>query len=327
MAHHSSRLGTEPQRLQAKAHRSALVQVHRSTLVFCALPLLLLSSLSSCTKDPRPLPVVPDQAQRADTKEGHPSLSLDWSYEGEAGPDHWAALKSEWTPCQGEGQSPVDLPLDALKEGPKATSGATASPLTGPLVPQFADLPLEASSDGRLVTLLGAGAQGLSIDGRLAPLKSLEIHSPAEHKLGGISADLELVLWLKDATLGDVALSLLFRKGAENPHLQDLVAALPEERVYERKILGKRLSLPPLLAPEATLLSYPGSASTPPCQTGVTRLVLAYMGEISEAQLSTLKGVLPGPSQRPVQPLGDRPVTALAFASAPHLDSSAEKNP
>jgi carbonic anhydrase len=191
---------------------------------------------------------------------------------------------------------------------------------------------LEASSNGQAVRLGGDIQQGLVIDGRLAPLDSMELHVPAEHKLGGTQQDLELVLWVKDATLGTVSLSLLFRKGAENAALAPLSSTLPPIGSYERKLLKTTLPLQQLVPAGQTLLSYEGSLSVPPCTAGVKRLVLAKVGEVSPAQLELFRKALPN-NARPTQPLGDRtvsavPLVATSTASAGASEAGpAKKNP
>jgi carbonic anhydrase len=238
----------------------------------------------------------------------------------------------------------VDLPLDGLGAGEGASppsdgptddsKGSPSDETSGPLeflqgvelTPQFADLPLEASNDGRLLSLAGAGTQGLSIAGKLAVLQTIEFHLPAEHRLGGTPVDLELVLWLKHPEKGRLALSLLFRKGQANGAIERLVERLPLEGTYERKLLNAAMPLPDLVAGGGSLLTYLGSESTPPCQASIPRLVLAQVGELSSEQLGRLTDALPVLSGRPVQPLGDRKVQVLTLTSTP-LSSSSENKP
>lgn len=292
-----------------------------------------------CTADPRPLPVVPERPPAGAAGPGGAPASGDFSYQGAAGPERWASLKEEWRPCGEPGQSPVDLPLDALTPGklaapaPVAGTAAVKGALSGAsIAPRFASLLLEASSNGQAVRLGGDIQQGLVIDTRLAPLESIELHVPAEHKLGGTQQDLELVLWVKDATLGALALSLLFRQGAENAALAPLATTLPPSGSYERKLLKTTLPLQQLVPAGQTLLSYEGSLTVPPCTKGVKRLVLAKVGEVSPAQLELFRKALSN-NARPTQPLGDRTVSAVSLvasstASASAPDSgSAKKNP
>jgi len=264
--------------------------------------LVLALVVSACIREPRPLPVAPE-GPGANTPTTATAATAtaeqDWSYEGVNGPGHWATLRSDWSTCaNGTAGSPVDLPLDRLAAGPAAKASVVSSHLGA--------LALRARSDGRIVELLGDDRQRLEFAERSVHLAKIEFHTPTEHRLGGISAALELTLWFDDPEGGvPVALSILFRSGRENPTLQPLLDALPPKGAYDTQALGKELDLPAILPAQGILFSYEGSATTPPCQTPVTRLVLAQMGELSDAQLETLRKAL-GPSNRPTQPLGDR---------------------
>lgn len=286
-------------------------------------PLVSLVCLMGCTLEPRPLPEVPEGAQASPEGSGAGSQGpqFDWTYSGANGPAHWSELNADWAACAGPEQSPIDVPLDVLAGGGKvepagAESGRSKLAAVKTWTPQFSVLPLEARSDGRVVQLSGAGSQGLAIDGRLAQLSKIEIHAPAEHKLGGVQSDVELVLFMRDSELGELALSLLFRVGAPQPELNALIERLPKAGAYEAKLLGGTLALPHLIPPGAQLLAYSGSLSQPPCSIGLQRLIVARVGEISAAQLTQLKAALPGMSQRPVLPLGERKVSLIQLSEA-----------
>ncbi|HEY6081684.1 MAG TPA: carbonic anhydrase family protein [Polyangiaceae bacterium] len=281
------------------------------------------------------MPEAPPKADQASLA----AAASDWSYAGANGPEQWAKLKPEWSGCAAVGQSPIDLPLAALTPEKKPAAPAPAAgapappkdPLAGLKVAlNFAPLALQATSDGQQLRLDGDGVQGLLIDGRQAPLVAVDLHAPAEHKLGGVSPSLELVLWLKDTKLGSVALSVLFRSGAENAALAPLITNLPPLSVYHRKPLKAELALPALVPAGATLFAYSGTLSAPPCTAGVTRLVLASMLELSPAQLAALAKAVPS-GARPVQPLTDRVVTTVTLqpspTPAPPAGASAVKKP
>lgn len=274
----------------------------------------------ACTAEPRPLPVVPESPPKSEAS-ALVSAASDWSYAGPSGPERWATLKPEWSGCATAGQSPIDLPLAALTPAkPAAAAPGAPAPVKDPLAgvriqPSFAPLALKATSDGQQTRLDGDGVQGLLIDGRQAPLVAVDVLLPAEHKLGGITPSLELVLWLKDTKLGSVALSLLFRAGAENATLAPLIASLPPRGVYHRQPLKTELALPAFVPGGQTLFAYAGTLSVPPCTAGVTRLVLASMLELSAAQLSALGRALPS-GARPVQPSKDTVVTTLTLLPA-----------
>jgi carbonic anhydrase len=293
-----------------------------------AAPLLL---AVGCTLDVQPQPQVPERAGSGAPGTSSPGQNnLDWTYDGEVGPKYWASLNKDWSACNGKGQSPVDLPLAALSDLEKnghtgGVQGAKAAAVST-WTPRLAPLPLRAASDGRLVRLLGSDDQGLVIDGVLAPLQAVELHAPAEHTLGGASADLELVLWFKDEARGDVALSLLFRQGAESQELSSLISGLPPDETYVARPLSGSLDLSRLVPGDGKYLSYEGSQSYPPCTEGVTRLLLAHVSEIAAPQLAQLRAALPGTSQRPVQTVGSREIHLITF-TPPSTTSSDSLQP
>lgn len=252
----------------------------------------------------------------------------DWSYTGGNGPDSWEKLRDEWSACGQAGQSPIDLPLSDLAPSTdknQSPSGRTHSPRSSSkLEVKLGSLPLQVQSDGRLVTVHGASTQILNIDGRPASLDRIELHQPAEHKLSGVAMDFEMVLWFARPSASPVLLSLLFRQGAENKALNALLTRLPQERSYEKTVLGTQLQLSELIdQPEAQVLSYSGSLSAPPCTAEVPRLVYMYVGELSAEQLQHLRKVVPH-SQRPVQTLGERTVVAVALSNSASASSPSD---
>lgn len=184
-------------------------------------------------------------------------------------------------------------------------------------------LELRARSYGHRVELLGnegTTAATLELGNQSFRLDRVELSAPSEHRLGGVSAALELILWFEGVghSVRPLAFSLLFRSGRENAALTQLLDALPPRGTYEARDLGGELDLSALLPLEGLVFSYEGTTTTPPCHP-TTRLVLAQMGELSDAQLEKLGHALGASSRAPV-PLGERAVTLLPLkraASAP----------
>lgn len=285
--------------------------------------LLISCVLLACTPRERPLPEVPASADPSGAGSSATATpgTVDaqrWSYAGANGPDHWAELREEYRACGAEeGQSPIDLPLSALGSaslgsasfGQESKAGRQGEAI-GQVIQSLGELPLEASSDGRVVRLAGASTQLISIDGKVAELESVELHSPAEHSLGGVTFDLELVLWFKGEA-GQSALSFLYRQGQTSPELTPLVDQLPAFGSYEQTVLGGTLALGRLIPDGQELLVYEGSGTVPPCTPGVRRMVLAWVGELSAEQLTALRRSTGAGSARPLQALGNRTVHAV----------------
>jgi carbonic anhydrase len=298
-------------------------------------PLGSLVALGGCTVEARPWPEVPTSPSEAgdSTPEEGGKAAHTWAYEGTNGPSAWGKLDPKWSSCAlANSQSPVDLPLTALSTKPEvpAEKEAEAAPFVDSKIQsRLGKLSLEASHDGKLLVLAGSAQQTITIGDEPATLDVVELHQPAEHALGGVSFDFEMVLWFSPGNgKPRLALSLLFRKGTENPALAPLIDHLPPRTVYERRPLGAELALSALLPPnDSKLLSYWGSATTPPCEAQLPRLVLAQVGELSSEQLLKLKQATFGASSRPLQSLGKRVVGTVPLtpvASNPTASSVAQ---
>jgi len=265
--------------------------------------IVLACALSGCTPEARPLPDVPAAPTADGAAEG--TSTRTWSYEGATGPEHWASLQPEWAPCGGPGQSPIDLPLDGI--------GTTAVPPELALTLDLPASPFRLQTDGPLVSLVGGSALSLSLDGQRWAVGRIEVHSPAEHRLGGQSFDVELVLHAQDPTGRHALLSLLYRTGAGNTAWDPLLQQLPEAPFSGSRALAGPVQLGGLVPASAQVLTYEGSLSTPPCTTGVTRLVVAHVGELSGDQLARLRRAVPR-SARPPTDRGARPITLRSLS-------------
>lgn len=263
--------------------------------------LLAAWTLAGCTPEARPLPEVPaGPAAPAATS----AQELGWGYQGALGPDHWASLRPEWAACAGPGQSPIDLPLDALGSAPAEVGPGIAVEL-----PTAA---LTARSNGQLVSLVG-NQLTLVVDGHRSPIESIEVHAPAEHSLGGTTFGAELVFVAKGANGEPLLLSLLLRVGGPNAALAPLLEQLPALRAPGEYPLPSPLTLAALVPASAPVLAYEGSLTTPPC-TRALRLVVAQVGELSADQLTALRQAVP-PSARPPAERADRPVTLRTLST------------
>jgi len=285
---------------------------------------------AACTPTARPLPDVPGEAaQTGPSPEA--GVANDWSYLGTNRPETWAHLNEAWKACGEQGtQSPIDVPVETLSASASALtptsspSKDTAQAAPAQIRSELGAVTVQASSDGRLVTLQPSQSQTITLDGKLASLQRIELHSPAEHKLGGILFDFELVLFF-DGETGPLAASLLMRRGTENPALGPLLE-LPPRGAYPSRALAGELNLDRLLSPVQLGFEYVGSATTPPCTVGLRRLVLSPVAELSSAQAERLSAGLPPSSARPVQTLGDRPLKVLPFVTIPVVTKATSKS-
>lgn len=302
-------------RVDGKVGRETVGRSARRALLY-----FMTLGVTACTPEARPLPTVPGgpTSEGAASDGAKPAAQKSWSYRGETGPSSWASLGAEFADCGAPDQSPIDLPLDGI--GKNAADPSLAVTLSVP------GSPLQAESDGRLVTLRGSTPLSLLMDGQQSTIERVELHAPAEHQLGGARLDVELVLYARGPDGRMTLLSLLYRTGAESPAWAPLLAQLPKAGVYGSHPLGPQATLGDLVPAAAEILAYPGSLSTPPCSPA-TRLVVAQVGEMSSDQLARLRQSVPE-SARPTAALGQRAITLRSLSkSSPSTKASDKQTP
>jgi carbonic anhydrase len=109
----------------------------------------------------------------------------------------------------------------------------------------------------------------------------------------------------KDGNLAVVA--VMFEDGASNPLLASLWETMPA-KAGEKRSLPAGVNAAALLPAERSYYRFEGSLTTPPCSEGVRWLVLKSPVSASRAQVQRFAAALPGPNNRPVQPLDARVV-------------------
>jgi len=220
-----------------------------------------------------------------------------WGYEGEAGPSNWSKLDPKFVMCAlGKNQSPIDITgfVEADLKPLKFTYSAGAQEIA-------------IVNNGHTVQVNYAPGSSVSVDGREFELKQFHFHSPSENKIDGKQYPLEshLVHADKDGNLAVVA--VMFQEGAPNAALTKLWEKMPAKS-GDKNPLPAGMSVAQLLPAERDYYRFDGSLTTPPCSEGVRWLVLKTPVSVSRAQVEQSAAALPGPNNRPVQPLNARVV-------------------
>jgi len=188
-----------------------------------------------------------------------------------------------------ERQSPVDILATAPVHEPDIDWAYQ------PSVPEFGDNPIAVQFD------VAPGSHAI-FGGSPYRLVQFHFHSPAEHRLDGERAPMELHLVHESAEGTLAAVGVWLVEGAHNPAFDPIVDTLPRANTE---------SLPVTVDPSALLpadrryVSYQGSLTTPPYSTGVTWHMLLQPITITAAQLAALRAPFHGNS-RPIQPLNGR---------------------
>ena len=217
-----------------------------------------------------------------------------WGYAGAIGPEHWASLSDEYAPCgNGKQQSPVDL------TGYQESDG-------GPLDLAYGSSEATVRNDSKFVHAdYTAGA--LTVDQQTFSLLSAHFHAPSEHLIDGtiFAAELHLVHQNADGDLAGLALFL--ELGEPSPLTQAFLDAAPAEGAAASASIS--LNDNGYMPTEMGYYRYDGSKTTPPCDEPVVWYVLRGTRTISQEQIDGLQALSGGPSNRPVQPIGDRKIT------------------
>lgn len=218
-----------------------------------------------------------------------------WSYAGENGPAHWAALDSAFAFCaQGANQSPINL------------TGFVEAELE-PIKFDYTGLVTKLRRGTSTVQADHSAGSFISLDGRSFELKQIDFHAPSEHQINGKSFPLE-VQFVHAATDGQLAVvSVLYSLGEENPALKKLWQQIPTEANQEVG-MATQVRAETLLPENRDYYRVNGSLTTPPCTEGVLWLIMKNQVSASEAQVKQFSELLGGPNNRPLQPLNARTV-------------------
>jgi len=220
------------------------------------------------------------------------SEKTQWTYEGEAGPDHWSELAEEFDMCsKGRNQSPIHLAPDIHADLPELIFDYTNP---GNLV--------EVNTGHAIQENVRPGNYILIKDDRFE-LKQFHFHSPSEHLVNGKAYSME-THWVHQNKKGDyVVVGLLFQEGEFN----DLLNQLPSFRAARGEDpFADPVDINELVKGRSDYFLYNGSLTTPPCTEGVKWIVLKQPVIASPEQIQHYHDLLGFDNNRPIQPLNSR---------------------
>jgi carbonic anhydrase len=214
-------------------------------------------------------------------------------YEGDCGPDHWAALNPDWALCgSGKAQSPVDIPSTA----PVNSSGLKLN---------YQPSGLNVVNNGHSIQAnLDAGST-LELDGKVYELQQVHMHAQSEHDVAGKPYPAEAHFVHEAADGSRVVVGVFLTLGAENAAWAPFFANVPAAEGPVTTVAGATLKPADMLPAQQTYYRYDGSLTTPACTEGVKWLVMNTPVQVSEAQLASFTQEYHD-NFRPVQPLNGR---------------------
>lgn len=221
-----------------------------------------------------------------------------WTYSGETGPTHWAALQSEYSVCGvGKLQSPIDIRDSVAKKGALAEIAFDYKPS-----------PLDIVDNGHTVQVNYAPGSFITVEGKRYELVQFHFHKPSEEKINGKSADMVAHLVHKNGDGSLAVVAVLLKTGPSNKLVETLWKNLPHEKEHETAVEGVQINAADLLpAKTAAYYTFTGSLTTPPCSEGVTWFVLKTPTSVSNTEVSRFAKLYPM-NARPPQPLNGREI-------------------
>ncbi|MCW1401238.1 carbonic anhydrase family protein [Novosphingobium sp. MW5] len=222
-----------------------------------------------------------------------------WTYDGEAGPEHWGELSEDFKACKtGRMQSPIELGVADVE----AKFAVRVAYRPGPLT---------VVNNGH--TIQATFAPGSTLSSGISRYKLLQVHfhTPSEEVVYGISYPMVAHFVHIDYAGNLAVLGVLFEEGAHNPELEKLVKAAPRKESEPETVKGVTFDPSKLLPANLSVYRYEGSLTTPPCTEGVRWHVARQRVTASAAQIAALHAIM-GDNARPVQPIYGRVLVAGA---------------
>ena len=210
-----------------------------------------------------------------------------WSYHGEGGPEHWGAMKSEYSLCSsGKRQSPIDIrdqisvQLDPVQFDYKASN-------------------FRVIDNGHTVQVNVSAGNSIEVMGRRYELAQFHFHRPSEERINGRQFDMVVHLVHKDLEGKLAVVAVLLDRGSAQPVVQQVWNNLPLEK-GEELAARSTLDLNELLPADRGYFTYMGSLTTPPCSEGVLWMVMKNPVSIAPQQIDIFSRLYPM-NARPVQ--------------------------
>lgn len=223
---------------------------------------------------------------------GHPKH---WGYAGEVGPEHWQEFESDFGVCSsGRNQSPIDLNNFIEAELPRIAF-------------DYKPGGHQVVNNGHAIQVNYNPGSKITVDGTDFLLKQFHFHSPSENTIKTKSFPMEAHFVHADAKGNLTVVALMFERGDSNKLLEKV---WPQVLQLEngKEALRPEVSAADLLPGNHDYYRYNGSLTTPPCSEGVRWLVLKHPVKATAEQLAMVGKAIGHPNNRPVQPVGARPI-------------------
>lgn len=219
--------------------------------------------------------------------------AIHWSYEGLAGPEHWAELGDEFKTCKtGQYQSPLDI--NQLIDGKLPELKINFHTDTKAIV-----------NNGHTIQITVEDSDDFLLDNDAFVLKQFHFHAPSENHLFGKAFPLEAHFVHANASGELAVVAVMFEQGAKNNTLTPLIESVPATQDHV-ETMKQSVDLTGLFPHDKHYYRFSGSLTTPPCTEGVRWLVMKQPITLSKEQLGEFQRALKHANNRPLQPLHGR---------------------
>ncbi|MBC2034830.1 carbonic anhydrase [Listeria booriae] len=243
----------------------------------------------------------PKQETTAKATPSNEKQVLDWSYSGKTGPSNWGDIKPAYAISKtGKAQSPVKIDTTKTKKDAKITN----------ITYKYQPTSFKLIRKDQMIQATAQPAKGrpdstINVGGKDYTLKTINIHTPAEHQIDNKKMDAELQLVHTSKDNKTVIISVLVKSGAENKAIGDLTSVVANSTNNKEQTLKTTISTLGLIPTNDKHFTYQGSLTTPATTEGVTWFVYETPITMSTKQLDQLKSKL-ADNNRPTQPLNER---------------------
>lgn len=213
------------------------------------------------------------------------SNSMDWSYVGRTGPDHWSKLDEKYAQCNyGQMQSPINLEKQNMLSNKEEI--------------KFHYEACENSINAK-------NSKHIEIGDNVFKMLKFHFHMPSEHSIDYMRypAELHLVHMDENGKLAVVGIFLTIGK-EDNTSIDNIIAA--SGRSNQEKYKVEDGDLMSLIPKDKRYLHYQGSLTTPPCSEGVEWYVFKKPLVISQEEMKNLRKLIPDDNARPIQDAKER---------------------
>lgn len=239
------------------------------------------------------------QTKNENLVSGH--AHLDWSYEGESGPHHWAELEAN-SSCGGSFQSPVNIV--------NYKTDAALKPIEFHYTKET--ILHDVINNGHTIQYDFEPGDYVVYNDKTFHLKQFHFHEPAEHTVDGVRFPLAIHLVHQDENSSYLVIEVLVKEGKSSEPFTFLESFLPIAK-GETKLVNQPFDMNLNLPTNKGYFTYKGSLTTPPCTEGVRWIIFKESITVSLEQVELLKYLMPIRNFREEQPIHGRRISETVF--------------